>query len=365
VSQFRLQLNLQLFAGEKTESATPKKRQEARNKGQVAKSAELVAAFILFFSFLCFAMYGGWMKDRLVQMFTGIFQDHLTMNVTMENVRALFAQLALQGLILLAPIFLLTLAIAVMGNYLQTGFIFTFEPLKMKFSKLNPIEGAKRLFTLRSAVDFLKSVLKMAIVGIVIYITLWGEKEKLVGLGRMPLQTTISYIASLTLQLGIKIGFTLIAIGILDYFYQKYEYEKSLKMSKQDIKDEYKNSEGNPLIKGKIKEKQRRLALRRMMQEVPKADVVITNPTHFAVALKYEAGKMEAPTVIAKGTDYIALKIKEVAKQHNIVTMENKPLARALYSQVEIGETIPAELFQAVAEVLAYVYKIKGRVKAR
>jgi flagellar biosynthetic protein FlhB len=165
--------------------------------------------------------------------------------------------------------------------------------------------------------------------------------------------------------LGVKIGVTLVIIGVLDYIYQKYEHEKSLKMSKQDIKDEFKNAEGNPLIKGKIKEKQRRLALQRMMQEVPKADVVITNPTHFAVALKYETGQMEAPVVIAKGTDYVALKIREVAKASDIITMENKPLARALYSQVEVGQTIPADLFQAVAEVLAYVYKIKGRAKAK
>lgn len=364
-AQYRFQLNLQMFAGEKTESATPKKRQEARKKGQVAKSQEVVAAFILLFTFLCLGVYGVTMHSRLQQLMAVMLEQDLSMAVTMDNVLELFKRLVFQGLWLVGPIFLVAIVIAVAGNYLQVGFMFTGEPLLMKFSKINPLEGAKRLFGLRAFVDFLKAMLKMIVVGIVIYLTLWGEKGKLAELPRVPIASSYAYVASLVFSLGVKIGVTLVIIGLLDYLYQRYEHEKSLKMSKQDIKDEFKNSEGNPLIKGKIKEKQRRMALQRMMQEVPKADVVITNPTHFAVALKYEMGKMEAPTVIAKGTDYIALKIREVAKANNIMTMENKPLARALYSQVEIGQAIPADLFQAVAEVLAYVYKIKGRAKAK
>lgn len=364
-SQYRYQLNLQMFAGEKTESATPKKRQDARQKGQVAKSQEVIAAFILLFTFLCLGVYGVTMHSRLEQLMAVMLEQDLSMVVTMDNVRVLFKRLILQGLWLVTPILLVTIVIAVAGNYFQVGFMFTGDPLKMKFSKINPLEGAKRLFGLRAFVDFLKTMLKMIVVGIVIYATLWGEKAKLIELSRVPIASSYAYVATLVFSLGVKIGVTLVIIGLLDYFYQKYEHEKSLKMSKQDIKDEHKNSEGNPLIKGKIREKQRRMALQRMMQEVPKADVVITNPTHFAVALKYEMGQMEAPTVIAKGTDYIALKIREVAKSNNIITMENKPLARALYSQVEIGQTIPADLFQAVAEVLAYVYKVKGRAKAK
>jgi flagellar biosynthesis protein FlhB len=361
VSQFQLQLDLQLFAGEKTEPATPKKRQEARKKGQVAKSSDLPAAFILFFSFLSFYLFGGYMKEKLLALFGSSLEQGLAMDITMENVRVLFANLMLQGLLLLAPIFAITLTIAVLGNYLQIGFMITGDPLMMKFSKINPIEGFKRIFSARTAVDFLKSLLKLFVIGYVVYTTLWGQKAKLLQLAHLPIESTMSFIASLTLQLGVKIGLILIVIAIFDFIYQKYEFEKSLKMSKQDIKDEYKKSEGDPLIKGKIRERQRRMAMQRMMQEVPKADVVITNPTHFAVAIRYDASNMQAPTVIAKGTDYVALKIKEVAKENNIITMENKPLARAIYAQVEIGESIPAELFQAVAEVLAYVYKVKGR----
>ncbi|CAG7623674.1 flagellar biosynthesis protein FlhB [Paenibacillus allorhizosphaerae] len=361
MSSFRLQLDLQLFSGEKTEPATPKKRQEARKKGQVAKSMELPAAFILFFSFLSFYLLGGFMKERLVTLFQSIFYNFLTLHISMSNVMVLFENVSVQMLLIMGPIFLISIVIAVLGNYLQIGFLMTGDPLMMKFSKINPLEGAKKLFSLRALVDFLKSVLKMTIIGVVVYQMLWGEKEHIMQLARLPLEEIMIYASSVTLQLGIKIGFILIVMAILDYIYQKYEHEKSLKMSKQDIKDEYKKSEGDPLVKGKIREKQRRMALQRMMAEVPKADVVITNPTHFAVAIQYDAGKMQAPTVIAKGTDYIALKIKQVAKDNGIITMENKPLARALYAQVEIGESIPADMFQAVAEVLAYVYQVKGK----
>jgi flagellar biosynthetic protein FlhB len=361
VSQFRLQLDLQLFSGEKTEPATPKKRQESRKKGQVAKSMDLPAAFILFFSFLLFYMYGGFMKEKMVKLFRHIFENELTMDVTMGNVQVLFRDLAVQGLLLLAPIMIMVMVIAVLGNYLQIGFMMTGEPLMMKFSKINPISGFKRIFSMRTIVDFIKSVLKMSVIGYVVYTTLWGEKAKILVMGHIPLESALKYISSLVLQLGIKIGVILIVMAIFDFIYQKYEFEKSIKMSKQDIKDEYKKSEGDPMIKGKIRQRQRQMAMQRMMQEVPKADVVITNPTHYAIALKYDSGNMQAPTVLAKGADYVALKIKEIAKQNGVMTMENKPLARAIFAQVEIGEAIPAELFQAVAEVLAYVYKVKGR----
>ncbi|NEW05561.1 flagellar biosynthesis protein FlhB [Paenibacillus sp. SYP-B3998] len=359
--QFRLQLDLQWFAGEKSEPATPKKRQEARKKGQVAKSMDLPAALILLFSFLAFLMFGTYMKERILRMFHNVFENQLTMDITAGNVQVLFVDLVRQGLLILAPIFILVLVIAFLANYGQIGFMFIGEPLLMKFSKINPISGFKRIFSMRTVMEFLKSSLKLSIIGYVVYTTLMAEKAKLFGLGHAPLESTFSFIAGVTLKLGIKIGAILIVLAVFDFIYQKYEHEKSLKMSKQDIKDEYKKSEGDPFIKGKIRAKQRQMAMQRMMQEVPKADVIITNPTHFAVALKYDASNMQAPTVIAKGTDYMALKIKEIAKQNGVLTMENKPLARAIYAQVEIGETIPGELFQAVAEVLAYVYKVKGK----
>ncbi|WP_179232895.1 flagellar biosynthesis protein FlhB [Paenibacillus rigui] len=350
-----------MFSGEKTEPASPKKRQESRQKGQVAKSMELPAAFILFFTFLSFMIFGSYMKEHLMQLFRSVFYDYLLWDLTIENVTVLLKTLFAQSLLLMVPIFLVTVVIAIFSNYLQIGFLFTGDPLLMKFSKINPIEGAKKIFSMRTLVDFFKSVLKMSLIGYVVYASLWGEKSHLLDLASLPLENVFLFTASTTLKLGIKIGLILIVLAIFDYMYQKYEFEKSIKMSKQDIKDEYKKTEGDPLIKGKIREKQRRMALQRMMQEVPKADVIITNPTHFAVAIRYDSKNMQAPTVIAKGTDYIALKIRQIAKDHQIITMENKPLARALYAQVEIGEAIPADMFQAVAEVLAYVYKVKGK----
>ena len=361
MATLRLRLDLQLFSGEKTEPATPKKRQEAREKGQVAKSMDLPAAFILLFAFLSFYLFGGFMKEHLIGVFRSIFNDFLLMELTANNSMVLFEQLLKQIMMILAPIFAIAIIIAVLGNYLQFGFLLTGEPLMMKFSKINPLEGVKRMFSMRSLIEFLKSLLKMGIIGFVVYTTLWGEKEHIMLLAHLPVEEIMAFTTTLTLNLGVKIGVILVVLAIFDFMYQKYEHEKGLKMSKQDIKDEYKKTEGDPLIKGKIREKQRRMALQRMMQDVPKADVVITNPTHFAVALKYDGTKMQAPTVIAKGTDYIALKIKQVAKSNDIVTVENKPLARALYAQVEIGEAIPADMFQAVAEVLAYVYKLKGK----
>lgn len=363
MQQLRLPLDLQLFSQEKTESATPRKRQETRKKGQVAKSMELPGAFILLFSFISFAMFGGFYKERIMSLFRETFYQHLNTQITNENVNSMFGTLVVQGLVLLAPIFLITVIVAIMGNFLQFGFLLTGEPLKMKLEKLNPINGAKNIMSLRSLVEFAKSLIKLIVIGVVVYLTLWSEKEKLIALDHVPLQQIFSFAGSLTLSLGIKIGAILVVLAVFDYAYQRYEYEKSIRMSKQDIKDEFKKTEGDPLIKSKIREKQRRMALQRMMQEVPKADVVITNPTHYAIAVQYVASEMEAPKIIAKGQDYIALKIKDIAKEHGVVTMENRPLARALYDRVDIGQTIPADLFQAVAEVLAYVYKLKGKAK--
>ncbi|GIP33083.1 flagellar biosynthesis protein FlhB [Paenibacillus sp. J2TS4] len=362
MSTYRWQMDLQLFSQEKTEPATPKKKREARQKGQVAKSMELPGALVLFFTFVAFLLFGGFLKERFFELFTLTLNDYMLMSVTIPNTTALFNTLMIDGLIMLSPILLFAVVMAVIGNYVQVGVLFTGEPLKMKLNKLNPVEGAKKMFGLRSLVQFLKTVFKLIVIGTIVFVTLWGKKRELMGLAHLPLESILSFVAKVMVELGVKIGLVLIVLAIFDYMYQKYEHEKGLRMSKQDIKDEYKKTEGDPLIKSKIKERQRRMAMQRMMQEVPKADVIITNPTHYAVALKYESGKMEAPTVIAKGADYVALKIREIGKANGIVIMENKPLARALYDRVELNESIPGDLFQAVAEVLAYVFKLKGKV---
>lgn len=356
-------LDLQLFAGEKTEKATPKKKQEARQKGQVAKSQDISTSAVLLISVLSLMMFGTYFKDSTVRLFTDIFTNRLTMDVTAENVITMFGQYGIQILLILAPIFVSAFLIAIVANYLQVGFLLTGEGLAPKFSKLNPIKGLKNIFSLRSAVEFLKSILKMTIIGFLVYSVIWDTRGDMSKMSELTGDQILSYAAGLTMELGIKIGVCLFVLAVLDYLYQRYEHEKSLRMSKQDIKDEYKKMEGDPLIKGKIRERQRRMAMQRMMQEIPKADVIVTNPTHFAVALKYDGSEMEAPQIIAKGQDYMALRIKEIAREHGVVMMENKPLARALYARTDIGDTIPGDLFQAVAEVLAYVYKLKGKKK--
>jgi len=359
--ELRYRLDLQLFSQEKTEPATPKKRQESRKKGQVAKSMDLPGALIMLGSFGLLAMYGAVMGDGIVEMFSTGLNDYLLWDVTDTNVIALFSKLLREGLILVLPIMAIGVVMALVSSYAQVGILFTGEPLKMKFEKLNPIQGAKQMFSLRSVVEFLKSMLKVLVIGLIAFLIIWGERATLLTLASVPLESMFRYIASLTLRLGLLAGGALFVLALFDYAYQKWEYEKNLRMSKQDIKDEYKKTEGDPLIKSKIRERQRRMAMQRMMQDVPKADVVITNPTHFAVAVKYDGAEMDAPRIIAKGADYVALRIRQIAKEHDVPLMENKPLARALYAKVEIGESIPQELFQAVAEVLAFVYKARAK----
>lgn len=357
----RLRMNLQLFAGEKTENATPKKRQESRNKGQVAKSAEIPGSLILLGCISCLIMLGPFYQKQILIMFGDTLLHRLSLDITPENIMSLFGSYVIQMLIFLAPIFIIVVLIAFGANYVQIGWLFTLEPLSPKLTKLNPLTGAKNIFGVRSVVEFLKSSAKLIAISLVVYLVLWGEKERFLALASVPVEGIFSFVADLTIRLALYVSVLLFLLAVPDYIYQKYEYEKQLRMSKQDIKDEYKNSEGDPLIKGKIKQRQRQMAMMRMMQEVPNADVIITNPTHFAVALKYDSTKMEAPTVIAKGQDYLALRIREIAKKNDVITMENKPLARALYENTEVGQSVPADLFQAVAEVLAYVYRLKGR----
>lgn len=361
---YRFKLDLQLFSQEKTEKATPKKLNEARKKGQIAKSHELPGAFILLFVFMSFVMIGPFYKTKIVGLFGSLFNEWLTMEPTPGNIMSLMTSLMYEMLIMLSPIFAISVLVALLANYMQVGILFTGHPLMPKFSKLNPLQGLKGIMSMRTVVEFLKAMLKLLIIGLVVFQSLKSEWGQILHLDQLPVTGLLSFVGGITLMLGIKIGVLLVALAIGDFFYKKYEHNKSMRMSKQDIKDEFKSTEGNPLIKGRIRERQRKMALQRMMQEVPKADVVITNPTHFAVALKYDASKMDAPVVIAKGMDYVALRIRETAKEHGVITMENKPLARALYDRSEIGDSIPSDLFQAVAEVLAYVYKLKGRVKS-
>lgn len=360
-----LKLDLQFFSGEKTEKATPQKKREARKKGQVAKSTDLTNSIVLLFTFAFLLIYGGYAANRLVLLVRKSLSDLLLWNLTEDSIPLLFIHLFKESAIIAAPILFAAFLAALVTNFAQVGFLISTESMKFDLKKIDPISGAKKIFSLRSVVELIKSLLKVSAFAIVASIVLWGQKGTILKLPEMEPLTVVSYLASLLMKLGLTLSAVYIIIAVADFAYQRFDHAKQLRMSKQDIKDEHKKTEGDPLIKHKIKEKQRQMSMARMMQDVPKAQVVVTNPTHFAVAIAYDAGEMKVPMVVAKGTDYMALKIREVAKEHRVVIMENKPLARALYASVEIGQEIPEDLFKAVAEVLAYVYRVKGTLNRK
>ncbi|MFE8699091.1 flagellar biosynthesis protein FlhB [Cytobacillus sp. FJAT-54145] len=358
----QLKLDLQFFSGEKTEKATPKKRQDSRKKGQVAKSQDVNTAVGFVGVFLLLLFTGSYMKDIVLYIFSHSFEDYMRMELTESNIQVIFLDILYELILLLGPIMIVALLAGVAANYMQFGFLFSTEAIQPKLEKIDPIKGFKRIFSVRAIVEMLKSILKISFVGVITFAILWINREEILILALKSVGASLVTVANITIQMGLIASAALLFLSVLDYLYQKYDFEKNIRMSKQDIKDEYKNIEGDPLIKSKIKQRQREMAMRRMMQEVPQADVVITNPTHYAIALKYDEKKLDAPYVVAKGVDYVAQKIKYIAKENDVVMVENRSLARALYSQAEIGDAIPEEFFKAVAEILAYVYKTKNKI---
>jgi flagellar biosynthetic protein FlhB len=355
-------MNLQLF-GEKTEPATSKRRGEMRQKGQIPKSKELVTSLVLLISFLSMRILSKYIfTDMVVAMRRFLsFPKEIDSSFTNENIMQLFLNTAFIIAKVLAPILLIIALVVIAVNYAQVGVLFTVKPLMPSLNKLNPVEGFKRLFSKNSFVEMIKSILKIGIIGYVVYDYLVDNYKIIPELLNMNIESSFVFIGNTIINVGIRAAVVLLILSVFDLGFQFWDYEKNIRMSKQEIKDEYKMIEGNPQIKSKIREKQRQISLRRMMSEVPQADVIITNPTHFAIAVKYDAAASDAPLVIAKGKDLIAQKIKEVAKENKVPVVENKPLAQALFKTVDIGGKIPAELFKAVAEVLAYVYSLKGK----
>ncbi|KPN93134.1 flagellar biosynthesis protein FlhB [Lysinibacillus sp. ZYM-1] len=358
-----LNLDIQFFSGEKTEKATPKKRQDARKKGQVVKSQDITSAIVMLMVFIFLFFFAGSLRDELLSFFRQTFIHNIRIeSLTIDSVMHLFTETLIQMAFIIVPIMAIAVVGALAGNFLQFGFLFTLEPMKFDLKKMDPIKGLKKIFSVKAIVELLKSVLKIGFIGSVTTIIVWTNLPEVLALSFKSPWMTLITVGKLVGIMGIAASLVLLCVSMLDWMYQKFDYEKNLKMSKQDIKDEYKNSEGDPLIKSKIKQRQREMAMRRMMSEIPSADVVITNPTHYAIALKYDEENMDAPRVVAKGTDFIAQKIKMIAKEHDVIMVENRPLARAMYDQVEIGDPVPEEFFKAVAEILAYVYRIKRKI---
>jgi len=368
-----IRYNLQFFAkegmgGEKTEPATAKKLEDARKEGQVAKSREIANGIGLLSLFLILKFWVGHMGLQMMEIFGGIYNripDMVTFwhgEMPWTDTGIVFRQLVLNVIIIIAPILLIGFLLAFVCDLVQVKWRPTAKPLMPKFSKLNPLKGFKKILSVSSLVELIKSIAK---IGLIVYICYGYLKEKWVyvlNLYDVGLMQALGTIAETVTDLGIRISAVYMIIAFADMAYQRIKFKNDMKMTKQEVKEEYKQQEGDPQVKGKIKQKMLEVSRRRMMQELPQADVVITNPTHYAVAVKYDPEVADAPVVIAKGEDYLAARIKEVAKENRIEIVENKPLARMLYANVDVGQAIPPELYQAVAEVLAFVYHLQGKI---
>ncbi|HIV75766.1 MAG TPA: flagellar biosynthesis protein FlhB [Candidatus Pseudogracilibacillus intestinigallinarum] len=358
----RLQLDLQYFAGEKTEKATPKKREDERKKGRVAKSSDVNTALLLLGSFIVLFAFGGFVKDHMESLYFTTFTKYVHMELDINTSQIILIDVLKSFAYIVFPVMLVAIIVSVAANLLQVGFLFTTEPLKFDLKKIDPIKGAKRIFSVRALVELLKSLLKITLIGATTFLIIWIYKDDMMMLAMKEPENAVQFFGQVTIVMGVAATILLLFLAVLDYMYQKYDFEKNIRMSKQDIKDEHKNIEGDPLIKSKLREKQRQAAMSRMMSEVPKADVVITNPTHYAIALKYDEAVVSVPYVVAKGTDDVAQKIKEIAKEHDIMMVENRPLARALYDEVEINDVIPEQFYKMVAEILAFVFQQENRM---
>ena len=368
-----LEYNLQFFAkdgpgGEKTEKPTSKRLRDARKEGQVAKSREVTNAFQLLAFFALLYIWVGYMGTYFVGNMYDIYSqipEYIKMYggyIQEQTISALFIQSMGRVLLIMVPFLMAGFLVAFVTNLVQVKWNPTTKPLKPKFSKLNPVSGLKRFFSLNSLVELVKSFLKIGLVSYVVYNYLKKNMPPLYQFYELSLNQGIMQVGMLVVNLGIRISLFYMIIAFLDYVYQKIKFMYDMKMTKQEVKDEYKNQEGDPQIKSKQRQRMMEASRRRMMQQLPQADVVITNPTHYAVAIKYDQEIYDAPYVVAKGVDYLAQKIKDVAKENHIEIVENKPLARMLYANVDVGGVVPPELYQAVAEVLAFVYHLQGKV---
>ena len=366
-----LHYNLQWFAkdgegGEKTEPATAKKLKDAREEGKVAKSRELNSAFDLIVLFLCLKIFVSFVGQKFIDIFSYIYEnmpDFVKINeggLSVQAAAGLIASVTLKSLIIMLPFMAFGFVVTLLVSIVQVGWKVSTKPMKPELSKLNPLNGFKRIFSKDSLFELVKSILKIVIIIYIAYTSIKDNANDLFALYDLGLNQAVALVGTLIINTGIKISIVYLVIGLADFIYQKHKFNEDMKMTKQEVKDEYKNTEGDPQIKGRQRRKMQEVSQKRMMQDVPKAVVVITNPTHFAVALKYEAKVSSAPVVLAKGEDYLAQKIKEVARENKIEIVENKPLARMLYHNVDVGAEIPPELYQAVAEVLAAVYKAKN-----
>jgi len=349
---------------DRTEAPTDKRRSEARSKGNVTKSTEISSVFVLLTGLFLLKFFGPWMMRHII----AYVQEMLDLIAHPQADIGFIINLIVRAIEVTCyiswPVCIGVMAVGIIANLVQVGILFTFEPLVPKLEKINPITGFGRLFALRSIVEMFKNIAKLLVIGYVAFVTVQGEYNTFLGLGDTSTGAIMMFMVAVSFKVILRIALVLLVLAILDFAYQRYEHEKGLKMTKQEIKEEHKQAEGDPQIKARVRSLQREMARRRMMQEVPKATVVVTNPTHIAIAMLYEPGKMESPRVIAKGKRLVAEQIKKIALEAGVPIVEDKPLARGMYDKVNVGDDIPLEFFSAVAEILAYVYRLKKKEAA-
>lgn len=347
-------------SGSKTEKATPKKRRDQRKEGNVFQSKDVVTVATMFGSFFILRMMFPFIYESLRAFMVYFIDISGTQSDVDKSMAMLFATTAAKTML---PLLLATIVLAVIATGAQTRFLVTGKNLRPKFNRLSPLQGIKKIFSMQNAVELIKSILKVIILASVTYFMMKDDIAQAMRTMDMDLTVSAVYMLQLTMNLIIRISMVFLVIAGLDFMYQWWEYERKLKMTKQEVKEEYKQTEGNPQIKGRIRNIQQQRARARMMQAVPQADVVIRNPTHFAVALKYDIDHDSAPIVLAKGQDELALRIVHVAEENAVAVIENKPLARGLYSSTQLNQEIPPEYYGAVAEVLVYVYKMNKKME--
>ncbi len=346
---------------EKTEKATPKKRRDQRKEGNVLQSKEIVTAASVLGIFAAVRLLAGFIMENLLAYTHNIYEECGTYELNADTFMPLVVDMLTVVVMVVGPICAVAMLLGIIPTVAQTRGLFTMKSMKPKFSRLNPLEGIKKMFSAQAVVGIVKGLLEVIVISYMIYNEIANRMPKILALMDVGIMQGLAYAASSIFDLVMLICILLVFVAAGDFIFQWWQFEKKLKMSKQEVKEEYKQTEGDPQVKSKIKQRQQQMAQSRMMQQVPQSDVVIRNPTHYAVALKYDQDKNRAPLVVAKGKDYIAQRIVKIAEENDVYLMENPPLARALYAQVDLGREIPYELYDAVAEVLTVVYREKNK----
>jgi flagellar biosynthetic protein FlhB len=347
---------------EKTEQPTEKRLDEARKKGQIAQSRELPTCLMILFTsiFLYFVASHGF--HEMFKVYVSYVRN-INIDINASNIYTILSFAAYRWVWIMMPLFALLIIITIFGTVVQTGFMWSPEAMQFKFENINPLNGIKKLFSKRSAIEVLKSILKICLLAYIAYSIIIKELPAILSLPGKDTRAIIEYLGTTCFYLAIKVSIIFLFIAVLDYLFQKWQHKKDLMMTHQEVKEEFKEREGNPLVKSRIRSLQRDMARRRMIEDVKTADVIVTNPTHFAIGLKYQFGAMLAPKIVAKGAGFVAEKIKEVARMHNVPLIENKPIARALFYAVKVGDYIPEQFYVIVAELLAAVYRQRNRVR--